>query len=103
MGNMRERLHKNEVCQEKLIVRSNGLQDNTKNIILDISLFPFSCPPGYGAYDGKIIIHEYFKFRMSSLFSSFTLYKPYLLIMYDLRQSFQLIKHTSNNCLEKDI
>jgi len=30
MGNMTKRLHKNEVCQEKLIVRSNGLQDNTK-------------------------------------------------------------------------
>jgi hypothetical protein len=40
---------------------------------------------------------------MSSLFSSFTLYEPYLLIMYDLQQSFQLIKHTSSSCLEKNI
>jgi len=38
---------------------------------------------------------------MSSLFSSFTLYESYLVIMYDLRQSLQLIKHTSNHCLEK--
>jgi len=41
MGNMTKRLHKNELCHEKLIVWSNGLQDNTKNIILKISLFPF--------------------------------------------------------------
>ncbi len=32
MGNMTRRLHKNEVCHENLIVRSNGLQDNTKKI-----------------------------------------------------------------------
>jgi hypothetical protein len=43
------------------------------------------------------------KFRVSSLFSSFTLYKPYLLIMYDIQQLFQLIKHTYNMFLEKDI
>ncbi len=34
---------------------------------------------------------------MSSLFS------PYLLIMYDLQQSIQLIKQTSHTCLKKDI
>jgi hypothetical protein len=80
-----------------------GLQDNTKNIIKKNSLFPFLFPHGYGAYDGKITIHKYLKFQMSSLFSSFTLYKPYLLIIYDFRQSLQLIKHTSNSFLEKDI
>jgi len=31
MGNMTKRCHENEVCHEKLIVWSNGLQDN-KNI-----------------------------------------------------------------------
>jgi hypothetical protein len=30
MGNMTKRLHKNEISHEILIVRSNGLQDNTK-------------------------------------------------------------------------
>jgi hypothetical protein len=70
MGNMTKGLHKNEVCHEKLIVWSNGLQDNTTNVTLEISLFPH----GYVAYDGKITIHEYLKFQMSSLSSSFTLY-----------------------------
>jgi len=100
---MTRRLHKNEVCHENLIVWFNGFQNNTKNIDLEIILFPFLFPHGNGAYDGKITIHKCFKFQMSSLFSSFTLYKPYLLIMYDFQQSLQFIKHTSNSCLEKDI
>ncbi len=99
MGNMTKILHKNEVCHEKLIVQSNGLEENKKYLILEIILFPFLFPHGYGAYDGKITIHEYLKFQVSSLFSSFALYKPYLLIMYDLWKSLQLIKHTSNSCL----
>ncbi len=40
---------------------------------------------------------------MSSLFSPFTLYPPFLLIMYDLQQSIQLIKQTSHTCLKRDI
>jgi hypothetical protein len=60
-------------------------------------------PCGYDAYDGEISIHEYLKFRVSSLFSLFTLYKPYLLIMYDIQQFFQLIKHTYNMILENNI
>jgi hypothetical protein len=84
MQNMTKQLHKNKVCHEKLIVQSNGLQDNTKNITLEISLFPFLFPHGHGVYDGKIKIHEYLNFRMSSPFSPSTLYKPYLLVMYDI-------------------
>jgi hypothetical protein len=84
MQNMTKQLHKNKVCHEKLIVQSNGLQDNTKNITLEISLFPFLFPHGHGVYDGKIKIHEHLNFRMSSSFSPSTLYKPYLLIMYDI-------------------
>jgi hypothetical protein len=78
---MTKQLHKNKICHEKLIAQSNGLQDNTKYITLEIILFPFLFPHGHGAYDGKITIHEYLIFLMNS---SFTLYKPYLLIIYDL-------------------
>jgi hypothetical protein len=67
---------------------------------LELSLFPFLFPHGHGAYDGKISIYEYLKFCMSTLFSPLQLYKPYLLIIYDLQQSIQLIKETSNTCLE---
>jgi hypothetical protein len=74
---MTKTLHKNEVCHEKLIVWSNGLQDNIKSITLKINSFPFLFPHGYGAYDGKITICEYLNFQMSSLFSSITLYEPH--------------------------
>ena len=40
---------------------------------------------------------------MSSLFSPFTLYKPYLLDMYDLKQLLKLIQETSYTCLNNDI
>jgi hypothetical protein len=70
---------------------------------LELSLFPCLFPHGYGAYDGKISIHEYLKFCMSTLFSPFTMYKPYLLIMYDLRQSILLINDKMNTCLKKDL
>ncbi len=68
-----------------------------------MTLFPFLFPHGHNAYDGKTHFNEYLKYRMSALFSPFTLYKPYLLYMYDLPQSLQLIKETSRICLDKDI
>jgi hypothetical protein len=68
-----------------------------------MALFPFLFPHGHGAYDDKTHFNEYFKYRMSALFSPFTLYKPYLLYMYALPQSLQLIKETSQTCLDKDI
>jgi len=68
-----------------------------------MALFPFLFPHGHGAYDGKTHFNEYFKYRMNALFSPFTLYKPYLLYMYALPQSLQLIKKTSRTCLDKNI
>jgi hypothetical protein len=84
---------------EQLITWYNGLRDNTTSIISDLSLFPFLFPHGHGAYDGKISIHEYLKFCMNTLFSPFIMYKPYLLVTYDIWQSIQLIKETLNICL----
>jgi len=41
MGNVTKRLFDNKVSHEKLIITSNGLQDDVKNITSKISLFPF--------------------------------------------------------------
>jgi hypothetical protein len=49
-----------------------------------MALFSFLFPHGHGAYDGKTHFNEYLKYIMIALFSPFTLYKPYLLYMYDL-------------------
>jgi hypothetical protein len=56
-----------------------------------------------GAYDGKFSLHYYFKYHMTMLFSPFTLYKLYLLFMYDIHQSIQLLQHTSKTCIEKNV
>jgi hypothetical protein len=40
---------------------------------------------------------------MSTLFSPCTLYKPYLLYMYDIRQSVQFLKEISHTCLDGEI
>ena len=37
------------------------------------------------------------------MFSSFTLYKPYLLCTYNVRQFLQLLKEISKICLDKEI
>jgi len=40
---------------------------------------------------------------MSTLFFVFTLYPPYLLLMYQVRQEIQLLNATKHLCLEKDV
>ena len=72
-------------------------------ITLENALFPFLFPHGHGSYDGKITFFEYIKYRMEKMFTPFTLYKPYLLYMYDVRQSLQILKEISKTCLDKDI
>jgi hypothetical protein len=93
-------LTRNKTCNEQLLIECNVLQKNITNINLKLSLFQFLFPHENGAYDGKIPIHEYLKYPMSSFFTIY-MYKPYLLIMYDLWQSIQLIEKTSNTCFKK--
>jgi hypothetical protein len=50
-----------------------------------------------------VTFNDYLKDRLSRLFSIFTLYKPYLLLMYHLRQSVVLKRLCSENVLEKNI
>jgi hypothetical protein len=69
---------------------------------LKITLFLFLFH-GHGAYDGITTFNDYLKHNMIALFSPFTLYKPYLLPIYDLHQALQFIKETSKTCFEKDM
>ena len=67
---------------------------------LFLSLFPH----GHGTYNGRVTFFEYLKYRMKTLFALFTLYcKLYLLYMYDVRQTLQFLKKTSNFYLDKEI
>jgi hypothetical protein len=70
---------------------------------LEKVLFPFLFPHGCGAYDGIGGLLPYLEQRMSTLFSIFTLYPPYLLLMYQVRQAIQLLNATKHLCLERDV
>jgi hypothetical protein len=105
VGNLISRIN---LKTEQLHVRPYQLRTALgPNITLEVALFPFLFPflfpQGNGAYDGRISIHDYLKYRMTCLFSPFTLYKPYLLLMYDIRQSILILKSVSEFCLQKDI
>jgi hypothetical protein len=67
------------------------------------TLFPFLFSHGCGAYHGIGGLLPYLKQRMSMLFSIFTLYPPYLLLMYQLQQAIQLLNATKHLCLERDV
>jgi hypothetical protein len=73
------------------------------NISLEVDLFPFLFLQGNNAYDRRISIYNYLKYRMSYFFLLFTLYKPFLLLMYDIRQFIMILKSISEFCLQKDI
>ena len=83
--------------------RNNTLNANIGGMTLESVLFPCLFPHGNRAYDGRTTLSKYLKYRMSTLFSPFTLYKPYLLYMYDIRQSVQFLKKNSHTCLDREI
>jgi len=66
-------------------------------------IIPFLFPHGCAAYDGIGSLLPYLKQRMSTLFFIFTLYPPYLLLMYQVQQAIQLLKATKHLCLERDV
>ena len=72
-------------------------------IALKIALFLFLFLHGNGAYDGCISIHDYLNYRMNCFFLPFTLYKPYLLLIYNIHQSIMILKTISKFCFKKDI
>jgi hypothetical protein len=70
------------------------------------SLFPFLFPDGTGAFckdKHGDTLSTYLHHRMSTMFSPWTLYKPYLLIMYDLRQAVVTVNSISEKALESDM
>ena len=92
-----------DIRGEPITFRRNTLNVEIEGMTLETTLFPFLFPHGHGAYDGRTTLSEYLIYRITTLFSPFTLYKPYLLYMHDIRQSVQFLKEVSQQCLEKDI
>ena len=88
---------------EPITFRKNILNVELEGMTFESALFSFLFLHGHGAYDGRTTLSEYLKYQITILFSPFTLYKPYLLYIYDLRQSVQFLKEVSQQCLENDI
>lgn len=69
--------------QRQLLVRYNKPPMSGK-ITIENALFPFLFSFGHGAHDGKMFFNQYLKMRIFALFSIFTLYKPYMLLMFQV-------------------
>ena len=75
-------------------------------ISCEAAMFPFLFPQGTGWFDKASTTDTfvtYLRYRMSCLFSCYTLYKPYLLLMYQLRQAVVSANSLSQVALERDI
>ena len=103
---------------EDLVVGPNGLQDLATNVTTpavegfpltaESANFPFLFPTGDGWFGkskhGKgVTLATYLHYRMLCSFSVFTMYKPYLLLMYQLRQAVVACNSITVKQLERDI
>ena len=70
---------------------------------LETALFPFLFSHNEGAFDGRVELHQYLQLRVRTrqLFSPFTLFKPYLLLMFQIRQAIRIVNATKDKLLEK--
>jgi hypothetical protein len=82
-----------EEASNKLLVRADGtplLQSTVNSMTLESSIFPYLFPNGTGPFQHMLnnpdTLASYLKWRMNSFFTAFTLFKPYLLMMYQIRQ-----------------
>ncbi len=95
---------RNNFKTERLLIREDRVCTNPiLNMSLEKALFPFLFPHGCGAYDGIGGLLLYLKQRMFTLFFVFTLYLPYLLLMFQVRQAIQLLNVTKHLCLKRDV
>jgi hypothetical protein len=60
-------------------------------LTLETALFPFIFPFGKGGFASPGTLADYLQRRMKALFTSFTLYPPYLLLMYQLCKAVVLL------------
>ncbi|EFJ41020.1 hypothetical protein VOLCADRAFT_107856 [Volvox carteri f. nagariensis] len=66
----------------------------------EMAMFPYLFPFGFGAFMGGTTLVKYLAYRAKCLFSVWTLCKPYLLLMYVLRQSARLQDQNTEAVLE---
>ena len=74
--------------QERLLVGADGQQLAPQGadapLTLEAGIFPFLFPQGTGWCTDTMTMTAYLKMRMQALFSVFTLFLPYLLVMFQV-------------------
>ena len=75
----------------------------TLQLTLELAIFVALFPDGRGYFDGNGGLADYLYDRMKASFSIFTLYKPYLPIMYLVRQCDMLKRNVKTQVLEKSL
>ena len=77
--------------------------DSDNSITVEKALFPFLFPHGDGAFDGRTTLNTYLRMRMLQAFSVFTLFKPYLLLMFQIRQAVMLHNNVKSMVLSRSL
>ena len=87
-----------------LPVKRSGaaLPDGVMELTVELAVFAALFPMGRGAFSGGDF-SEYLRYRMLCGFSAFTLYKPYLMVMYLVRQCSLLQSSCKEGVLERDM
>ena len=93
-----------------LNVHSDGTQHSASETVpcsFEAAVFPMIFPKGIGTRSSSnnqgLHLSDYLRYRMKHMFSIFTMYKPYVPIMYMLLRSHQLLSSMKDRVLEDDI
>ena len=88
-------------------VDGDAHSDLETKLTLEVALFAMLFLHAQGAFrqsaEGKLDFLTYLHMRIASLFSSFTLFKPYLLMMFQARQAYTPAKSIKDTALDSAI
>jgi hypothetical protein len=81
----------------------NGEACSNSALTLETALFPFLFPFGKGFFNSSISLTAYLRMRMQALFTPFTLFLRYLLLMYQVRKSIVFLNGCRDVAYESQI
>jgi hypothetical protein len=72
-------------------------------IAVEEALYPMLFPDGKGGKPDGYPLSDYLEYRISQFFSPFTLYKPYLPMMYAARRTQEILENVTEVALRKEV
>lgn len=99
---------KAQKCRGEVMEQGEAMDEDaaisvTMQLTLELAVFVALFPQGEGYFDGDGHLSDYLQDRMKASFSVFTLYKPYLSIMFLVRQCDMLKRNVKSQVLEKGL